>query len=112
MEQLMLHEGITPEKMSKLREYHRTLMEYLSDGEWHKQQDITRDIGLRGTTVRCACQHFGGIIGLPQHGYKRMDMADTGEKRHALASLRSRQRKIQNRVDELVDDLMGVTRAA
>ena len=104
MEQSSLFEW-TPEKRSILRGHWELLMSYLADGQWHKQKDISRHIHLPGTTVRQACQEFGGIIGLPQYGYRRIEYATQEEVRHALASLHSRRAKLANRIRQIEDFL-------
>ena len=81
---------------------HRILKHYLSDGQWHKQKDISRATGLRGSTVRQICQtHPTVYLGNVSKGYCLVDRASREDIDHAINSLRSRARKISERADAL-----------
>jgi NADPH-dependent curcumin reductase CurA len=78
------------------------LRNYLNDGEWHKQKEITNATGLMGATVRQICQaHPDEFLGCVSSGYRLVKYATQGEIDHAINSLRSRARKILKRARAL-----------
>ena len=80
----------------------------LSDGEWHKQKNIEQhDASLVGVKVRQICsQNPTEVLGNVAHGYKLVKFATNEEIDWAVASLRSRIRKMTERADQL-EDLTG-----
>ena len=72
----------------------------LSDGAWRK----TDQIPLSGVVIRQVCQAYPSeFLGNTQLGYRLAMFADADEVSHAIASLRSRARKIARRADALED---------
>lgn len=77
-----------------------TLRIALGDGGWHK----TNQIPLSGVVIRQICQAYPSeFLGNTQLGYRLAEYAESDEICHAIASLRSRARKIARRADALED---------
>lgn len=77
-----------------------TLRIALGDGGWHK----TAVIPLSGVVIRQICQAYPSeFLGNTQLGYRLAEYAEPEEVSWAIASLRSRARKITRRADALED---------
>ncbi len=79
---------------------HAAIMQFLSDGRWHKAAEIALNVGIGPRAIRELAEETGDFIG-GQEGYKRADLATQEERDHAVASLKSRAGKIQRRARSL-----------
>ena len=76
------------------------LRQALSAGTWRK----TNELPMNGVTIRQVCQAYpADFLGNTQLGYRLAEYAEADEICHAIASLRSRARKIARRADALED---------
>jgi len=80
------------------------LKRLLSDGKWHKQNELEKHIG--GVMVRQVCNTYAPeFVSLPEKGYALSELiAETVEGRHdiqhAICGLRSRARSMTERADK------------
>ena len=77
-------------------------MRVLSGGQWRKGSEIFELAGVSEREIRRVAEDTAGLIS-GNLGYKRLDKATETEKNRAVASLRSRARKIMRRAS-LIED--------
>ena len=80
----------------KEREY--DILQFLSDGKWHKAKEIIEKVRVSGRTIRKVSEDTQKIISNSQDGYKLLALATDAEIDHHINDLRARCFKMFERV--------------